>query len=71
MLNSRKQQSVPAEKVTKVIDAREKISLKRSAPTAAIVSPAVGTVTPAMKITKTIQVGSHCYPITRSPPSVL
>ncbi|XP_065263668.1 polymerase delta-interacting protein 3 isoform X1 [Emys orbicularis] len=55
MLNSRKQQSVPAEKVTKVIDAREKISLKRSAPTAAIVSPAVGTVTPAMKITKTIQ----------------
>ncbi|XP_043358333.1 polymerase delta-interacting protein 3 isoform X2 [Dermochelys coriacea] len=55
MLNSRKQQSVPAEKVTKVIDAREKISLKRSAPTAAIVSPAVGTMTPAMKITKTIQ----------------
>ncbi|XP_037739104.1 polymerase delta-interacting protein 3 isoform X2 [Chelonia mydas] len=55
MLNSRKQQSVPAEKVTKVIDAREKISLKRSAPAAAIVSPAVGTVTPAMKITKTIQ----------------
>lgn len=54
MLNSRKQQSI--EKVTKVVDAREKISLKRSAPPAAIVSSAVETVAPAMKITKTIQV---------------
>ncbi|XP_069663161.1 polymerase delta-interacting protein 3 isoform X5 [Haliaeetus albicilla] len=53
MLNSRKQQSVAAEKVTKVVDAREKISLKRSAPAA--VSPAMATVNPAMKITKTIQ----------------
>ncbi|XP_033017642.1 polymerase delta-interacting protein 3 isoform X3 [Lacerta agilis] len=49
MLNSRKQQ------VTKVVDAREKISLKRSAPSAAIVKAAVETVAPAMKITKTIQ----------------
>ncbi|KGL88145.1 Polymerase delta-interacting protein 3, partial [Charadrius vociferus] len=54
MLNSRKQQSVAAEKVTKVVDAREKISLKRSAP--ATISPAMGTVNPAVKITKTIQV---------------
>ncbi|XP_066039665.1 polymerase delta-interacting protein 3 isoform X4 [Chamaea fasciata] len=53
MLNSRKQQSVAAEKVTKVVDAREKISLKRSTPAA--ISPAMGTVNPAMKITKTIQ----------------
>ncbi|XP_023790027.1 polymerase delta-interacting protein 3 isoform X2 [Cyanistes caeruleus] len=53
MLNSRKQQSVAAEKVTKVVDAREKISLKRSTP--AVISPAMGTVNPAMKITKTIQ----------------
>ncbi|XP_068858432.1 polymerase delta-interacting protein 3 isoform X4 [Aphelocoma coerulescens] len=53
MLNSRKQQSVVAEKVTKVVDAREKISLKRSTPAA--ISPAMGTVNPAMKITKTIQ----------------
>ncbi|XP_052647013.1 polymerase delta-interacting protein 3 isoform X3 [Harpia harpyja] len=53
MLNSRKQQSVAAEKVTKVVDAREKISLKRSTPAA--VSPTMATVNPAMKITKTIQ----------------
>ncbi|KFP10298.1 Polymerase delta-interacting protein 3, partial [Egretta garzetta] len=57
MLNSRKQQSGAAEKVTKVVDAREKISLKRSAPAA--ISPAMGTVNPAMKITKTIQVGEN------------
>ncbi|XP_058717998.1 polymerase delta-interacting protein 3-like isoform X5 [Poecile atricapillus] len=57
MLNSRKQQSVAAEKVTKVVDAREKISLKRSTP--AVISPAMGTVNPAMKITKTIQVGEQ------------
>ncbi|XP_074024388.1 polymerase delta-interacting protein 3 isoform X4 [Numenius arquata] len=53
MLNSRKQQNVAAEKVTKVVDAREKISLKRSAP--ATISPTMGTVNPAVKITKTIQ----------------
>ncbi|XP_037246396.1 polymerase delta-interacting protein 3 isoform X3 [Falco biarmicus] len=64
MLNSRKQQSVAAEKVTKVVDAREKISLKRSAPAA--ISPAMGTVNPAVKITKTIQqkapVPGHSHP---------
>ncbi|NXA15538.1 PDIP3 protein, partial [Sapayoa aenigma] len=61
MLNSRKQQSVAAEKVTKVVDAREKISLKRSVPAA--ISPTMGTVNPALKITKTIQVGeaSHLW----------
>ncbi|PKK29784.1 polymerase (DNA-directed), delta interacting protein 3 [Columba livia] len=57
MLNSRKQQSVAAEKVTKVVDAREKISLKRSTPAA--ISPTMGTVNPAVKITKTIQVGQQ------------
>ncbi|XP_074727095.1 polymerase delta-interacting protein 3 isoform X3 [Strix uralensis] len=64
MLNSRKQQSVAAEKVTKVVDAREKISLKRSTPAA--ISPTVGTVNPAVKITKTIQqkapVPGHSHP---------
>lgn len=64
MLNSRKQQSVAAEKVTKVVDAREKISLKRSTPAA--ISPAMGTVNPAVKITKTIQqkapVPGHSHP---------
>ncbi|KFQ75965.1 Polymerase delta-interacting protein 3, partial [Phaethon lepturus] len=65
MLNSRKQQSVAAEKVTKVVDAREKISLKRSAPAA--ISPTVGTVNPAMKITKTIQVeGSSSWTLSSS-----
>ncbi|XP_042648063.1 polymerase delta-interacting protein 3 isoform X2 [Tyto alba] len=62
MLNSRKQQSVAAEKVTKVVDAREKISLKRSAPA---ISPTMGTVNPAVKITKTIQkapVPGHSHP---------
>ncbi|XP_013803175.1 polymerase delta-interacting protein 3 isoform X3 [Apteryx mantelli] len=67
MLNSRKQQSVAAEKVTKVVDAREKISLKRSTPaTTAAISPAMGTVNPAMKITKTIQqkapIPGHSHP---------
>ncbi|XP_048356875.1 polymerase delta-interacting protein 3 isoform X2 [Sphaerodactylus townsendi] len=66
MLNSRKQQSV--EKVAKVVDAREKISLKRSAPTvptAAIINSAMEAVVPAMKITKTIQKAaapSHSHP---------
>ncbi|XP_072856286.2 polymerase delta-interacting protein 3 isoform X4 [Pogona vitticeps] len=63
MLNSRKQQSV--EKVTKVVDAREKISLKRSAPTAAAVNTVGETAAPAVKITKTIQkaaVPSHTHP---------
>ncbi|XP_032077578.1 polymerase delta-interacting protein 3 isoform X2 [Thamnophis elegans] len=62
MLNSRKQQSI--EKVTKVIDAREKISLKRSAPVAAPVNTIVETVSPAVKITKTIQkatIPSHAH----------
>lgn len=58
MLNSRKQQSV--EKVTKVVDAREKISLKRSAPASAAVNTVGETVAPAVKITKTIQVGYDC-----------
>ncbi|XP_042325074.1 polymerase delta-interacting protein 3 isoform X2 [Sceloporus undulatus] len=63
MLNSRKQQSI--EKVAKVVDAREKISLKRSAPTTSTVNTVVETVAPAMKITKTIQKAaapSHIHP---------
>ncbi|XP_054997841.1 polymerase delta-interacting protein 3 isoform X3 [Sorex araneus] len=56
MLNSRKQQSsVVLQKPRPVADAREKISLKRSAP-ASFMSPPIGTVTPALKLTKTIQV---------------
>ncbi|XP_010597594.1 polymerase delta-interacting protein 3 isoform X2 [Loxodonta africana] len=54
MLNSRKQQSVVPQKPRQVADAREKISLKRNSP-AAFMSPPVGTVTPALKLTKTIQ----------------
>lgn len=56
MLNSRKQQSAVPQKPRQVADAREKISLKRSSP-AAFMSPPVGMVTPALKLTKTIQVG--------------
>nr|XP_004650420.1 polymerase delta-interacting protein 3 [Jaculus jaculus] len=55
MLNSRKQQSTVPQKPRQVADAREKISLKRRPP-AAFPSPPVGTVTPALKLTKTIQV---------------
>ncbi|KAF6340216.1 DNA polymerase delta interacting protein 3 [Rhinolophus ferrumequinum] len=55
MLNSRKQQSTaPPQKPRQMADAREKLSLKRSSP-AAFMSPPVGTVTPALKLTKTIQ----------------
>ncbi|XP_062932095.1 polymerase delta-interacting protein 3 isoform X4 [Cynocephalus volans] len=56
MLNSRKQQSTVPQKPRQVADAREKISLKRSSPAAFISSP-IGTVTPALKLTKTIQAG--------------
>ncbi|XP_048210288.1 polymerase delta-interacting protein 3 isoform X1 [Perognathus longimembris pacificus] len=55
MLNSRKQQSTVPPKPRQVADARETISLKRRSP-AAFTSPPVGTVTPALKLTKTIQV---------------
>lgn len=55
MLNSRKQQSTVPQKPRQVADAREKISLKRSTP-ATYPSLPVGTVTPALKLTKTIQV---------------
>ncbi|XP_021072205.1 polymerase delta-interacting protein 3 isoform X1 [Mus pahari] len=54
MLNSRKQQSTLPPKPRQVADAREKISLKRRAP-ATFTSPPIGTVTPALKLTKTIQ----------------
>lgn len=56
MLNSRKQQSTAPQKPRPVADAREKISLKRNSP-ATFMSPPIGTVTPALKLTKTIQVG--------------
>ncbi|XP_047406492.1 polymerase delta-interacting protein 3 isoform X3 [Sciurus carolinensis] len=55
MLNSRKQQSTVPQKPRQVADAREKISLRRSSPDA-FTSPPIGTVTPALKLTKTIQV---------------
>ncbi|XP_037016269.1 polymerase delta-interacting protein 3 isoform X2 [Artibeus jamaicensis] len=54
MLNSRKQQGTVPPKPHQVADAREKLSLKRSSP-AAFMNPPVGTVTPALKLTKTIQ----------------
>ncbi|KAL4681260.1 hypothetical protein H8959_006737 [Pygathrix nigripes] len=54
MLNSRKQQTTAPQKPRQVADAREKISLKRSSP-AAFINPPIGTVTPALKLTKTIQ----------------
>ncbi|XP_077908747.1 polymerase delta-interacting protein 3 isoform X2 [Ictidomys tridecemlineatus] len=54
MLNSRKQQSTVPQKPRQVADAREKISLRRSSPDA-FTSPPIGTVTPALKLTKTIQ----------------
>lgn len=56
MLNSRKQQSMAPQRPHQVADAREKLSLKRSTP-ASFMSPPIGTVTPALKLTKTIQVG--------------
>lgn len=56
MLNSRKQQSTVPQNPWQVADAREKISLKRAPVT--FTSPPIGTVTPALKLTKTIQVGS-------------
>ncbi|XP_049984639.1 polymerase delta-interacting protein 3 isoform X2 [Alexandromys fortis] len=54
MLNSRKQQSTVPQNPWQVADAREKISLKRRSP-ATFTSPPIGTVTPALKLTKTIQ----------------
>uniref|UniRef100_A0A8C8UR53 Polymerase delta-interacting protein 3 n=1 Tax=Peromyscus maniculatus bairdii TaxID=230844 RepID=A0A8C8UR53_PERMB len=54
MLNSRKQQSAVPQKPRQVADAREKISLKRRSPVT-FTSPPIGTVTPALKLTKTIQ----------------
>ncbi|XP_063796462.1 polymerase delta-interacting protein 3 isoform X2 [Pseudophryne corroboree] len=57
-LNSRKQQITAGGKSVKVMDAREKISLKRSAPTVAVKSPmAQGSST--INITKTIQIPQH------------
>ncbi|XP_007647602.2 polymerase delta-interacting protein 3 isoform X1, partial [Cricetulus griseus] len=54
MLNSRKQQNAVPQKPRQVADAREKISLKRRSPVT-FTSPPIGTVTPALKLTKTIQ----------------
>ncbi|XP_040610018.1 polymerase delta-interacting protein 3 isoform X2 [Mesocricetus auratus] len=54
MLNSRKQQNAVPQKPRQVTDAREKISLKRRSPVT-FTSPPIGTVTPALKLTKTIQ----------------
>ncbi|KAM3914366.1 polymerase delta-interacting protein 3 [Leptodactylus fuscus] len=55
MLNSRKQQTTVGGKPTKVMDAREKLSLKRSAPAVTINSP-LAQGSSAIKITKTIQI---------------
>uniref|UniRef100_A0A2K5PEB0 RRM domain-containing protein n=1 Tax=Cebus imitator TaxID=2715852 RepID=A0A2K5PEB0_CEBIM len=53
MLNSRKQQTTVPQKPRQVADAQE-ISLKRSS-RAAFRNPPIGIVTPALKLTKTIQ----------------
>ncbi|XP_069508798.1 polymerase delta-interacting protein 3 isoform X1 [Ambystoma mexicanum] len=58
MLNSRKQHGDAGEAAGKMLDAREKIGFKRSAP-AAIISPAISSGPSAMKITKTIQIPQH------------
>uniref|UniRef100_A0A2K5CWI5 RRM domain-containing protein n=1 Tax=Aotus nancymaae TaxID=37293 RepID=A0A2K5CWI5_AOTNA len=54
MLNSRKQHTTVPQKPCQVADAQE-ISLERSSH-AAFMNPPIGTVTPALKLTKTIQV---------------
>ncbi|XP_077133459.1 polymerase delta-interacting protein 3 isoform X2 [Ranitomeya variabilis] len=57
MLNSRKQQISVGGKPTKLMDAREKLSLKRSAPAVTINSPvAQGSSSKPVNITKTIQI---------------
>ncbi|XP_073442781.1 polymerase delta-interacting protein 3 isoform X2 [Dendrobates tinctorius] len=57
MLNSRKQQISVGGKQTKLMDAREKLSLKRSAPAVTINSPlAQGSSSSPINITKTIQI---------------
>ncbi|KAG8556364.1 hypothetical protein GDO81_018044 [Engystomops pustulosus] len=55
MLNSRKQQVAVGGKPTQVMDAREKLSLKRSAPAITMTSPATQGYS-AINITKTIQI---------------
>uniref|UniRef100_A0A2K5PE57 DNA polymerase delta interacting protein 3 n=1 Tax=Cebus imitator TaxID=2715852 RepID=A0A2K5PE57_CEBIM len=61
MLNSRKQQTTVPQKPRQVADAQE-ISLKRSS-RAAFRNPPIGIVTPALKLTKTIQVGLRAVPL--------
>ncbi|XP_073500231.1 polymerase delta-interacting protein 3 isoform X2 [Phyllobates terribilis] len=55
MLNSRKQQITVGGKPTKLMDAREKLSLKRNAPAVTINSPVAQHSSP-INITKTIQI---------------
>ncbi|KAM4720686.1 polymerase delta-interacting protein 3 isoform 2-T2 [Rhinophrynus dorsalis] len=55
MLNSRKQQVSIGDKPVKVMDAREKLSLKRSAPPVAV-SPAMALGSTTINLTKTIQI---------------
>uniref|UniRef100_A0A8C2QE37 POLDIP3 n=1 Tax=Cricetulus griseus TaxID=10029 RepID=A0A8C2QE37_CRIGR len=54
MLGSSWQQNAVPQKPQQVADAREKIILKRRSPVT-FTSPPIGTVTPALKLTKTIQ----------------
>ncbi|KAG8436442.1 hypothetical protein GDO86_007510 [Hymenochirus boettgeri] len=55
MLNSRKQQVSGRDKPAKMMDAREKLSLKRSAPSV-VVSPALASGSSTINLTKTIQI---------------
>uniref|UniRef100_A0A8C5PSK7 RRM domain-containing protein n=1 Tax=Leptobrachium leishanense TaxID=445787 RepID=A0A8C5PSK7_9ANUR len=57
MLNSRKLQVSSVDKTPKVVDAREKLSLKRSSP--ADISPVIASGSSTIKLTKTIQIPQH------------
>ncbi|XP_053577305.1 polymerase delta-interacting protein 3 [Bombina bombina] len=64
MLNSRKHQvSAGADKTVKLMDAREKLSLKRRAPAVAV-SPAMASGSSTINLTKTIQIPQHKPPST-------
>lgn len=61
MLNSRKLHVSSVDKKPKVVDAREKLSLKRSTPAVAI-SPTIASGSSTIKLTKTIQIPQHKIP---------
>ncbi|KAM8930396.1 polymerase delta-interacting protein 3 [Pelodytes ibericus] len=58
MLNSRKRQLSVGNKPTKLVDAREKLRLKRNTPAVAT-RPAIASGSSTIKLTKTIQIPQH------------